>query len=684
MTEALARTLSGTHVTGRAHDILLVALIALRPLVWSGDASALDNLAWLLLALIALVWLVVDAWRGRLPAWRFGIGGVLGAALLLILLPAALRSPYPSTGMGLWGMAVIHLGFAAYLMQVIPGRERLAFGALAGALTVECLIALGQWVWVLPKMAAALAGGDPTIAALENANGDLANRVAYGGLFGTFTLANTLAAFLLLAAVPFIGVLQVGRGIQRLITGVLLAIALIVAVGTASKGAAVALVLAGALVWTMHVTGRLRWLAMIGLVIGGIAIAIIPQVRDLGAASAKVRLGYWEGATTLIAESPLLGHGINGFAAHGTRTMPLDAEPTRHVHNDVLEAAVDGGVLAGLAMLTLLGWCTRRRTIVPTTSTSDPNEAKRTWQATWPLLLIFPVFSALGMLTSNVEWWPLGASEMTWWLWPLILSGVVIGVAVLSTRLPLPPAWAWQLALAAFVLHCLVDFNLQSPAIWGTVIVVAILAGGRTYTVGMCSISRCVVTGLVLLCAFGYLSGWTHALERALSRLQLAAFAEEHADSKKDADSRRLFGLQHLDAASRWPSDPVLALEALRLIPAGTDRLPLSMQMAEQRPWSSQLHECQALDHLAMGDWQNAADALRIAITQNPAYLPRRQLLVELLEHAAKAQPDSAATWLQAATDERQRITELSPLVHPRNRLRKPPTLGLPVQPAPQ
>src|SRR5688572_29930576 len=118
MTETAARMPGGTHVAGRAHDILLVALIVLRPLVWSGQAGAWDNLAWLLLALIVLVWLVIDAWRGRVSAWRFGIGGVLAVALLLILLPAAFRSPYPSTGMGLWGMAVIHLGFSAYLMQI--------------------------------------------------------------------------------------------------------------------------------------------------------------------------------------------------------------------------------------------------------------------------------------------------------------------------------------------------------------------------------------------------------------------------------------------------------------------------------------------------------------------------------------------------------------------------------------
>lgn len=664
-----------SHVQGRGHDILLVALIALRPLVWSGQAGAWDNLAWLLLALVALVWLVIDAWRGRVAAWRFGIGGVLAAALLLILLPAALRSPYPSTGMGLWGMAVIHLGFAAYLMQIVPGRERLAFGALAGALSVECLIALGQWVWVLPKMATALAGGDPAIAALENANGDLANRVAYGGLFGTFTLANTLAAFLLLAAVPFLGVVYAGRGAQRVIAGVMITIALIVALGTASKGAAVALALAGVLVWTMHVTGRLRWLALTGVVIGGIAIATIPQLRDIGAASAKVRLGYWQGATALVAEAPLLGYGINGFAAHGSRTMPLDAEPTRHVHNDVLEAAVDGGVLAGLALLALLGWCSRRRPDTVPLAGNDPSEMNRAWQSAWPLLLIFPLFSALGMLASNLEWWPLGAGEMTWWLWPLILSGVAIGVALVCARLPLPPAWAWQLALAGFALHCLVDFNLQSPAIWGTLIVVAVLAGGRVYAVGVCNISRSVVSLLIVGLGIGFCVG----IQRMMPRANVARLLEHPVDDIAVVVSRSAAAR---DIAEQWPADRSLQLALVRASPT-FDRLPFSSHLAEQMPWNTEALEFHAVDLALAGRWEDAIAQMQAAVDANPAYLPRRQRYVDLMKRTAKALPTRAQELERKAAMEQQRIAELGPIAHPRNRLLTPPASGFPVQPTP-
>ena len=676
MTEGIAKLAPSSGILrGRAHDVLLVALIALRPLIWSGEAGAWDNLAWLTLVLVALGWLTVDAWRGRLPAWRCAGGGVLATALLLILLPAALRSPHPSTGLGLWGMAVIHLGFAAYLMQVISGRERLAFAALSGALAVECLLALGQWAWVLPGMARALAGGGPTIAALENAHGDLAERVANGGLFGTFTLANTLAAFLLLAAVPSLGSALAGRGWQRIAASALVVTALIVALGTASKGAVVALLLAGGLVWTIHIHGRGRWLAPVALILLGLVVAFVPAVQRLGAASAQVRLGYWQGAATLIAEAPLLGHGLDGFAAHGARAMPLTAEPTRHVHNDVLEAAVDGGVPAGLALLALLGWCARSRPL----AANAPPDRQRTWQATWPLLLLLPLFAALGMLASNLEWWPLGAGDATWWLWPMILAAVLIGVALACARLPLPPAWAWQLALAAFAIHCLVDFDLQSPAIWGTLIVVAVLAGGRAHAFGVCTISRGVVTLLVLLGLAGCLVGMRRAVQLELAANQLSRALQQGRAAAADAGQRSAECLRVLDLASQWPADQPLSVLALRGLPRA-ERIRADAALLQRYPWDPLLYELQAQD---LGPTDGfAAEALRTAITLDPAYLPRRQRLVELYEQAAAQSPQGRTELLALAAAERQRIAELAPVVHPRNRLVKPLS-ALPVQPAP-
>jgi O-antigen ligase len=674
-------------VSGRAHDILLVALIALRPLIWSGDASAWDNLAWLTLTVFALGWMLIDAWRGRFTSWRFGIGGMIAATLLVILIPAALRSPFPSTGIGMWGMAIIHLGFAFYLMQTISGRERLAFAALTGALIIECLIALGQWTWVLPNMAYALTHGDAAVTGLENTNGDLAERIANGGLFGTFTLANTLAAFLLLSAVPLVGVAFSSQKNLRLIVGTFIAIALLVAIGTASKGAAVALFLSIVVVWTMHRRGRGRWLAPTAFVMLATAVVAIPQLRHLGAASANVRLGYWQGATSLIADAPLSGHGIHAFTAFSSRAMPINAEPTRHVHNDVLEIAVDGGIIAGAAFALLLWWCarTRRDTQLDEITARDSHDAKneRSYflRASWPLIIFMLLFTSLGMLASNIGWWPLGAGESTWWLWPLVLSGILIGVILLCARLPLPPAWAWQLALTAFSWHCLADFNFQSPAIWGTVIVVSVLAGGRTYFVMNSLKHRCVITVLIMGITLGLTIGIQRLIELQIGHHFISAAAPSSKNGTafiNNSDAKKALTL-----AEHWPASVELTAAYISASPPSNDRLAITKAFAEHYPWNAQAHEWLAQDLAAVGQWDDAINALNTAIAYSPAYLPRRQRLAELLNRAAIALPTRANNFQHQAEVERQRITELAPIVHPRNRLIKKPASGLSVQPPP-
>ncbi len=675
-------------VPGRAHDIFLVALIALRPLIWSGDAGAWDNLAWLTLTMFALGWLLIDAWRGRITSWRFGIGGIIAAALLVTLFPAALRSPFPSTGIGLWGTAIIHLGFAFYMMQTISGRERLAFAALTGALIIECFVALGQWAWTLPNMAFALAHGDPAVAGLENSNGDLAERVANGGLYGTFTLANTLAAFLLLSAVPLVGVAFASRKNLRLIVGAFIAMALLIAIGTASKGAAVALFLSLVVVWTLHRRGRDRWFAVAAVIILATAVALIPPLRHIGAASANVRLGYWQGATWLIADAPLSGHGIHAFAAFSSRAMPITAEPTRHVHNDVLEAAVDGGIIAGVALALLLLWCarTRRDVELPENRERDShavkNEIRFFLRACWPLILFILFFTSLGMLASNIEWWPLGAGESTWWLWPLILSGILIGVMVFCSRLPLPPAWAWQLALAAFALHCLVDFNFQSPAIWGTLIVVSVLAGGHHYVLNNSLLSRCVITLLIMGMALGLTVGTQRVIELQMGQSRLAPSATEtlnHITSGVHPDAKKLLAL-----AEHWPASVELSAACISSHPPSNDRLSLTQTFVEHHPWNAQGHEWLAQDFAAVGQWDDAIHALTIAIDYSPAFLPRHQRLAELLDRATVALPTRANDFQHQAETERQRIIDLAQIVHPRNRLIKKPTSGLSIQPTPQ
>ncbi len=663
MTDATATLTTSSIMRGRHHDILLVALVTLRPLIWSGDASNWDSIAWLLLVAAALIALVIDAWRGQLPAWRFGIGGVLAALLLIVFLPAALMSPFPSTGMAMWGSAIVHLGFAAYLVQIIAGRERLAFGALVSAVFIECLLALGQWWWVLPRMSAALANGDPEMLALENSHGDLAERLKNGGLFGTFTLANTLAAFLLLAGVPIIGLLQHTRHTAHYVIIAFLLVLGIIGIGTASKGAAIALIGAAIIVWTWHVSGRWRFAPLIAFSLIGLLCIVMPQIRDIGAASAHVRLGYWQGATTLITEAPIMGHGINSFAAHSARAMPLEAEPTQHVHNDILEAIVDGGIIAGICLFLLLLWVARKRLsppIITETESQLTDNQKRTLHATWPLFLFLPIFSAIGMLATNIQWWP-GGGEATWWLWPLVFSACAMGITYCIARLPLPPRWVFQLALTAFALHCLLDFNLQSPPIWGTLIMVAILAGGHLYALGVCTISRAVVTVLVV----GLMSSIIFSLYVDRGRSVRAVNFLTNIDVPP---LRYQYAQSLIERAQKWPARLDMIMQVLAELPPGEQRLLYTERFHKTYPWDGTLLEILAQDYAALGRYDDAITCMEKSVLTTPAYMPRRQRFIGLLTHAAEARPSTKIALHKRIDDEKALIEKLTPLVHQRNK----------------
>lgn len=450
----------------RWHEALLVALLVLRPLVWSGERSAWDHLAWMLLVIVALGVLVGEGLAGRRPWLRWGPGGLIAGVLIAGLLPSAALAHDAPVAWGTWNALLINLGFAFWLCQVVPGRERLALAALLGGGAVEIVVALLQPVWTLPAMAAKLAAGDPTMLALETAKGELGERIANGGMFGTFTLANTLAGFLLLV-LPLV----LCRRSTLLALGLAGAVAFL---GAKSKGAIAALAVAAGTVWSTTARGPWRWLPLAGVIVLTLAIIGIPALKQGLERSAEVRLGYWRGAATLVAEAPLAGHGLHAFAAHHARVIPPGTETSRSVHNDVLEAAVDGGIPAGLLLAALLAWLAlgARGRDAPPAAIAAP-------AATLPLLGILPFFAALGTLVSNTAWWPLGNDDATWWLWPLLLAGLAVGTVHLAMRLPWPPAWAFRLALGAFALHCLVDFDLHSPGIWGTLTVVAILAAAR-------------------------------------------------------------------------------------------------------------------------------------------------------------------------------------------------------------
>jgi hypothetical protein len=685
--------------TGRLHDALVLVLIGLRPLIWSGDPTAFDNLAYLVLVVLGLVLLVAEGWAGARREWRWGWSGLLFALVVAALLPAAICSPLPSEGWGLWGMLTVHLGLAAYLMQVIPGRERLALGALGGALTVVCLVAMAQQAWVLPAMAEGLRQKDPGIARFETSQGNLAERIRNGGVYGPFTMANALAAYLLLAGPAFVALLFRRRFDRsgRILVLILSALVVAVFIGTASKGAALVGVVAGAAMWMALVPGWQRWLPLATIaLVAGLAMTR-PGLTEGLKASTETRLGYWQGAGVLIGEAPLAGQGLRAFAAHSPRAMPQWAEPSKFVHNEVLEAAVDGGVIAAVLLVLLLLRlpATPPLGIVQTEETPDNH-----WRfAPLAFLILVPFFCALGMLSSNLGWWPGARGEAGLLGWFLVVAVVMIGTTVWCLRLPQPPAWAWRLALGAFALHCLIDFDLHSPGLWGTAIVVACLAGqgGAPLPVNRWHWAAASVAVLVL--AGGLVFGSKRAVEiqsgyDLFNQVNDCRAALGTKAEAVDGEFKRLAGLldqpfpatgiakdraarDFMDQAARervaalslaWPRCTPLDFTAVALWPPGSKRRPLSQELSARQPFSAGAHELLANDLIAIGAWDDAIAERREAVRLAPAKLERRLDLAYLLDLAAAKTPSREAELRVDAKRVREEVERLRSIVHVSNR----------------
>ena len=92
------------------------------------------------------------------------------------------------------------------------------------------------------------------------------------------------------------------------------------------------------------------------LALGALVYADLAPVPGSGK-TVEVRRGLHRAAASLVSERPLLGHGLGGYATVALRARDIEEarlEPRRrptHAHLDYLHVSVEGGVLAGLALL---------------------------------------------------------------------------------------------------------------------------------------------------------------------------------------------------------------------------------------------------------------------------------------------------------------------------------------------
>ena len=671
------------------HGVLLVILIALRPLVWDGDAASGPNLVYLAVILIALVVTAVEVLCGGRKILRWSWTGLAVALFVVALLPAAVHAPVAPDGQAFWWQLVLHLGLGAYLMQTIPGRERLAWAALVTGVVTEVVLSWIQGLYVLPRMAEATRDNAASMAMEGVSNSDLAERIAHGGWFGTFTLSNTLAAWLLLAAIPLVGAAY-ERGLRFLPIAISLA-TLGVLIGTRSKGALVALAVAAGVWWMFYQRGWVRWLPLALGLIAALAVLQLPQLREGLEASARVRVGYWSGAVALVREAPLSGLGVGAFAQRSSGVMPVWAEPSRMVHNELLEMAVIAGIPLALGMGLLLLICVRpRMSDARPVGGEPPGDPPALTAAACSLGFIVTYLGLMGLLDGNVGWWPGGGYLLGQILWTSLVGKAMAATLRMVRDVPLPSVWWLRLGLCAFAIHCLVDFNLHSFAVVGTLLVVAVLAA-PTYREWVPP----KWLGAVLLLGVGGLA--IGSVNWALSAITLRSADDlvrtlrlvgdpQHTDDgihdlvgqlgvEEPAAGDRV-GRQALllaavaRAGALAEGDPIRTVQIISLAPPSAERLAQLDALYPQLPFYTPLANLRSQDYAKSQRWDDAVAELRRAIALAPAYLPARQDLILLLTRAAEQDPSRAAVWRSQKQRAEQELKDLEPLVNYRNRAR--------------
>ena len=658
----------------RLHDLLIILLVGLRPLVWDGDPASPANIGYLALVVLAVMSVVLESSRGMALRWS-GIATVVGVTVVASL-PMCLMAMVPPEGRA-YGLQLIITAMSGwYLLQVLPGRGSLIQAALLGGLAVEAVIALAQPVWVLPAMAQANAGGNFTTILGEVPSGDIAERIANGGIFGTFTLSNLLAAWMLLAVPVAFGAVRAGGSHGARIIALLTAMAGTAAfLLTASKGSW--LIAAGVLVVTVA-WHRRAWWALAVLPFAGAALLAVPRVSSALQASATVRWEYWQGAVALWWKAPWFGHGWGAFGHASAAVMPLTAEPTRLVHQGLLEVAVSAGALVallwGIAGLALVATRPRGREEPTGSGTIGSGAILLTTSGA----LVYGTL--LGGLDGNLGWWP-GGGGLAMVPWALVL-GLLLGAVVIGTRsLPVAPR-SWLVpGMIAFLLHGMTDIDFHSFACLGTLAIVAVLAGGGGRVVAgrwpsVLTASVAAVTAVLML-AWGMTASAQRQASDDIALLSAMSRGGEQADLALVALVGRevpaaerpqvIRGIIERTRASVG-DDYSQAFRMALLMPPGPDRLELLTNLRSRLPWNAGLRVNRADDLAARGRWDEALEESRSAISLAPACLPIRRRVAALLEQAARAVPERAPMWWAERNAILAEVERLTPVVNSKNR----------------
>ena len=682
--------------TMRLLDTLLVFFaamaVALRPLL-PGHGGAANLWVEMCIFVAAMAWLVRMAMQRRLRLVRTGMG-VPALVLLAIAGVSTLRSPYRAASVA---MLLEWASYAALFFVLVnaaaEGVDRRFFLRLlwASAFAV-CLYGLFQQFVNLPLLLEQIEG-DPERVMMElgltaEDFGNLKER-ARGRIFATFLLANSFAGFLALVVPGFVGyVLDRLRAGDRqkgflVASGLWVAAALTCLLLTYSKGGWVAFAFGSGLFCVLLGKGLLRRHARVAI---GVAVAAAVLVGALFAAGAvrvqvfrdaagsfDVRVGYWRGAAAMAKDNLLGGVGLGTFGAHYPRYRWPQARVSQQAHNDYLQVLAELGIFGLAAFVWLWATCLRRALGGRQESVGGESSPRRVGYVAG--ILAFALSSAV-MATFTVSGWDTKA----WWNVALVLglgAAWLLFFAALGRGERAEPGELCRkglaCGLAAFLLHCAVDFDYNEPGVVLTAWVVAALAvASRREPIQRLlrpvpAFALGAAAFLAMIALQVNLTGAVRAEgEHELGRSKLIESHEAYKEGNVQKGARLIEeSRQHFRRALRaGPLDATLRLEygamLARLLPPAYDTA-LFEKAVGMFARAAALNRASAAPHIRLAElFESAADdgvrapllpfvtryeATRPQSGRNPIYLPA----VAEFEAAAERDPNKPSLRLKLA-----------------------------------
>jgi O-antigen ligase len=513
-----------------------------------------------------LFWVALTLWFGGRAtasgaAYKFTGFEFAFLAFIVVALISVQRASFRLAALD---QAMTWLSYALFFVLCVQllGRRLLESILLATVFTLS-VYALIQKVVIFPMI--------QPIAATETV--EMARRIQTAEPSATFVGPNQFAAFLALLLPVLFGSMMDARDFK--VRPVALGVGLLAMALAESKGGGVALGCGAVVMAVLYRTQTRGRAVAVGIGAGAVAIGIglllwspLLSVLAKHSHSMHVRAVYWRATGPILAESPVLGVGLDNWQDHYFQTKSVVQQETKKAHNDYLQILAETGVVGFLALAGLLMLGLRKALV----RESDP-EVEQEFPSPWLVGTVLALLVFLGVLQNQ---------DKTGKCVAVVLGAAWFGFWSILRKSSPSPTTTWTRigaagGLVAFMVHMFVDFQLYeygvAAALVAALALIALLRG-RSVEVRLPKLICAAATGALLALTVPLLIWITPRVMAADNEMEEARAA-----------------LYSVDAG--WAANPATAiLDAARIAQSAQEHNPVDPETyllfarAKMRDWS--------------------------------------------------------------------------------------------------